>query len=171
MEISFCELRAKEVVNVFNGQKLGNIIDMIIDTACARVLGIVVPNCKSGFNLFRSNAELFIPYHRIVKIGKDIILVDLNNITTQSTNNSPNKKSDKSSKYSVDQNSTNTLNNQPTNNQYYNNQNSQPNTQYIDNEPYNGSIYSTDNYPYNSINNTYNNRYSNKYADNSQYDY
>ena len=29
MELSFCELRAKEVVNICDGRKMGNIIDMI----------------------------------------------------------------------------------------------------------------------------------------------
>ena len=86
MEISFCELRAKEVVNVFNGKKLGNIIDMIIDTRCARVLGIVVPNCDAKFTIFKSSSDVFIPYNNIVKIGKDVILVDLSHISTLSNN-------------------------------------------------------------------------------------
>lgn len=86
MEISFCELRAKEVVNVFNGKKLGNIIDMIIDTRCARVLGIVVPNCDAKFTIFKSSSDVFIPYNNIVKIGKDVILVDLSQISTLSNN-------------------------------------------------------------------------------------
>lgn len=86
MEISFCELRAKEVVNVFNGKKLGNIIDMIIDTRCARVLGIVVPNCDAKFTIFKSSSDVFIPYNNIVKIGKDVILVDLSQLSKLSNN-------------------------------------------------------------------------------------
>ena len=84
MEISFCELRAKEVVNVFNGKKLGRIIDMIIDTKCARVLGIVVPNCEAKFAIFKSSSDIFIPYNNIIKIGKDVILVDLSQISSMS---------------------------------------------------------------------------------------
>ena len=53
MKITFCELRAKEVVNVFNGKRLGQIIDMVIDTRCAKVIGIVVPNCDSKFKFFK----------------------------------------------------------------------------------------------------------------------
>ena len=86
MEISFCELRAKEVVNVFNGKKLGNIIDMIIDTRCARVLGIVVPNCDAKFTIFKSSSDVFIPYNNIGKIGKDVILVDLSQLSKLSNN-------------------------------------------------------------------------------------
>jgi len=83
MQISFCELRAKEVVNVYNGKRLGNIIDMIIDTACARVLGIVVPNHNAKFSIFKPSSDVFIPYNNIVKIGKDVILVDLSHVSTQ----------------------------------------------------------------------------------------
>jgi len=77
MDISFCNLRCKDVVNVCDGKNLGNITDIIIDTCCGRVLGIVVPSSKSFFSFFKSNNDIFIPYNRICKIGKDIILVDI----------------------------------------------------------------------------------------------
>lgn len=78
MELSFCELRAKEVVNIYDGRSLGHIIDIIIDTRCARVTGIVVAGDRNFFNIFKSNCDFFIPYNRICRIGKDIILVELN---------------------------------------------------------------------------------------------
>lgn len=78
MELSFCDLRAKEVVNVPDGRKLGNIIDMVFDTCTGKVTGIVVPSERSFFSFFKSNRDIFIPYQRICKIGKDIILVDIN---------------------------------------------------------------------------------------------
>jgi len=77
MEISFSSLRCKDVINICDGKNLGNITDIIIDTCCGRLIGIVVPNNKSFFNFFKNNNELFIPYNRICKIGKDIILVDI----------------------------------------------------------------------------------------------
>lgn len=77
MEITFCELRAKEVINIYDGRSLGNITDMVIDTSCGRVLGIIVPKDRSIFSIFKSNTDFFIPYNRICKIGKDIILVEL----------------------------------------------------------------------------------------------
>lgn len=77
MEISFCDLRAKEVINVCDGRRMGNIIDIIIDCNCAVVRGIVVPYDKGFFNFFKSNQDIFIPWHRICKIGKDVILVEL----------------------------------------------------------------------------------------------
>lgn len=78
MDISFCKLRSKEVVNICDGKNLGNINDIIIDTSCGKILGLIVPaNNKNFLNFFKSNNDIFIPYNRICKIGKDIILVDI----------------------------------------------------------------------------------------------
>ncbi len=71
------ELRCKEVVNVLDGRKLGHIIDIIFDLASARVLGILVPGEKTGWNVFKSTNQLFIPFGCIVKIGEDAILVEV----------------------------------------------------------------------------------------------
>ena len=114
MQISFCELRAKEVVNVYNGKRLGNIIDMVIDTRCARVLGVVVPNHNAKFSIFKSNSDIFIPYNSIVKIGKDVILVDLSNISTQEINEKKNKNKNENINYST-QYIKETNNNTPNN--------------------------------------------------------
>ena len=78
MELSFCDLRTKEVINVSDGRRLGNVIDMIFETNTACVTGIVVPASRNFFNLFRNNSDIFIPYRRIVKIGKDVVLVEIN---------------------------------------------------------------------------------------------
>ncbi|MGN0961172.1 MAG: YlmC/YmxH family sporulation protein [Christensenellales bacterium] len=77
MEMSFCKLRAKEVINICDGKNLGNITDIIFDTSCGRILGLIIPAQKSFFSFFKSNNDIFIPYNRICKIGKDIILVDI----------------------------------------------------------------------------------------------
>ena len=84
MELSFCELRAKEVVNICDGKKMGNIIDLVFDCSCARITGLVVPAEKSFLNFFKSNNDIFIPYNCIRKIGTDIILVELTPVNTLS---------------------------------------------------------------------------------------
>lgn len=97
MEVTFCELRAKEVVNIYDGRCLGNITDIVIDTSCARVLGIIVPKERKMFNLFKANSDFFIPYNRICKIGQDIILVELttNQINSLSVNPAEQKNTSK----------------------------------------------------------------------------
>ncbi|MCL2621909.1 MAG: YlmC/YmxH family sporulation protein [Firmicutes bacterium] len=80
-ELSFCELRCKEVINVVDGKRLGRICDILFSRHCAKVLGFVVPGCfKGGF--FRRQDEVFIPFNNICKIGCDVILVELKNICT-----------------------------------------------------------------------------------------
>ena len=77
MELSFCELRAKEVVNICDGKRLGNIIDLTFSSRTGQVTGIVVPFGKGLFSILKNTQDIFIPYTRIVKIGKDVILVEL----------------------------------------------------------------------------------------------
>lgn len=74
MEISYTELRSKEVVNLQNGQRMGKIIDLIIESSGKNVLGVVVPGVRK---LFRANEDIFIPWRNISKIGEDAILVSL----------------------------------------------------------------------------------------------
>ncbi len=75
-EISFCELRKKEVVNAADGSKLGHIVDMVISVESKTALGIVAPARRSG--LFSKEQTIFIPLGCIVKIGSDVILIDMN---------------------------------------------------------------------------------------------
>lgn len=77
MDLSFCKLKSKDVINMCDGKNLGNISDLIIDTTCGNVIGLIVPSNKNFFSFLKSSHDIFIPYNRICKIGKDIILVDI----------------------------------------------------------------------------------------------
>ena len=77
MEITFCELKNKDIINVCEGKNLGQLNDLVFDSCTGKIIGIIAPTNKNIFNIFKSNNELFIPYNRICKIGKDIILVDI----------------------------------------------------------------------------------------------
>ena len=74
MDISYTDLRCKDVVNIVNGAKMGRIIDLVIDANCKTVLGLVVPGMRK---IFKSNEDIFIPWDSIVKIGSDTILISL----------------------------------------------------------------------------------------------
>lgn len=75
-ELTFCELREKEIVNVNDGKRFGKIIDLAL-SCNGRVLGIMAPGDKSLFKSFGSRDALFIPWQNINKIGDDVILVNL----------------------------------------------------------------------------------------------
>ncbi len=79
-DITFNELRCKDVVNTVDGKRLGKATDLVIDLKCAVVLGLVLPGEKK---LFKSTDDLFIPWHRITKIGDDVILVKINETDTE----------------------------------------------------------------------------------------
>ena len=77
METSYRELKCKFVVNVTDGRNLGKTTDIVFTYPEGRVLGIAVPG-KNGLRLFKRE-DLFISLHHVVKIGADVVLVDLKN--------------------------------------------------------------------------------------------
>lgn len=81
VEISFCELRTKMVINVVDGKALGRIADIIFSRENAKVVGVIVPGDKN-FHLFGRKNELFVPYDRIMRIGLDAVLVELRPLNT-----------------------------------------------------------------------------------------
>ena len=77
MEISFAELKEKEIVNVHDGRKLGRITDVLFDHLNGEVKGVVVPGERK---LFHRSEDLFIPLSKIKRIGDDVILVAIGNM-------------------------------------------------------------------------------------------
>ena len=73
MEISFSELRSKEVVNTQDGRKLGRVCDVVLCYPENRWIGLVVPSGRG----FGKKQELFLELKNIVKIGEDVILVNV----------------------------------------------------------------------------------------------
>ena len=75
-DLTFCELRGKEIVNVVDGKRLGRINDIAL-SCNGKVIGIMAPGGKSGLKSFTGKDSVFIPWQNIRKIGDDVILVDL----------------------------------------------------------------------------------------------
>ncbi|MBQ9790339.1 MAG: YlmC/YmxH family sporulation protein [Clostridia bacterium] len=74
MEITFEDIKNKEIINIFDGRKLGHASDLTFDKQTSRVLGISVPGEK---RLFRKAEQIFIPIENIKKIGEDVCLVKI----------------------------------------------------------------------------------------------
>lgn len=70
------EFRQKEVVNVHTGRRMGYICDIEVDDESGRILSVTVPSGRF-FSSFMKSSDTVIPWERITKIGKDIILVDI----------------------------------------------------------------------------------------------
>jgi len=75
IQLSFQELRCKDVVNIVDGKKLGKIIDVVFDIR-GRVEGLVTPGFRRAF-FFKACDDIFVPWCDIKKIGDDVILVEL----------------------------------------------------------------------------------------------
>ncbi len=71
------ELKQKEVINVQTCRSLGCISDLDIDCKTGCILALIVPGPGKLCFFLGRDFEFFIPWNRIVQIGADIILVDV----------------------------------------------------------------------------------------------
>ena len=87
------ELREREVVNILDGKRLGLASDLEIEMETGKIKAIIVPGPGKFLWLFGKNEDFVIPWERILKIGVDVILVDLPNYAENNVNviNFPNK--------------------------------------------------------------------------------
>lgn len=70
------EFRQREVVDVATGRRLGYICDMEIDDESGKIVSVTVPSGRLFASVMK-NSDTVIAWEKIIKIGKDIILVDL----------------------------------------------------------------------------------------------
>ncbi|WP_152392210.1 YlmC/YmxH family sporulation protein [Paenibacillus guangzhouensis] len=75
MKIS--DFQTKDVINIVDGKKLGQISDLELDLRQGRISSIVVPNYNKFLGLFGGGTDLVIPWRNIVKIGADVVLVKM----------------------------------------------------------------------------------------------
>ncbi len=71
------ELQIKDVINVYDGKKVGNIIDAKIDGNDGKMMKLIVEPNRMFRKFFSSKDELEIIWDQIVKIGDDVILVNI----------------------------------------------------------------------------------------------
>ncbi|PFH89488.1 YlmC/YmxH family sporulation protein [Bacillus sp. AFS088145] len=69
------DFQVKDVVNVADGKKLGNIVDLDIDQSNGKITSIILTKPGKGLNFFSKEEEMTIYWNDIVKIGEDVILV------------------------------------------------------------------------------------------------
>ncbi len=69
------ELQYKDIVNL-DGKKIGNIIDVKLDTS-GKLISLVLEENKKFFKLRSNDAETEISWDKIERIGEDVILVKI----------------------------------------------------------------------------------------------
>jgi YlmC/YmxH family sporulation protein len=73
--VKISEFQIKDVVNVADGKKLGNIDDLEINTTTGKIESIVISSGTRMLGFLGRGEEVIIPWRNIVKIGADVILV------------------------------------------------------------------------------------------------
>jgi len=70
------DLQHKDVVNVLDGKKIGNIIDININLD-GNMNSLIVEKSKLFISMFSNKDEIEIKWEQIEKIGEDVILVKI----------------------------------------------------------------------------------------------
>ncbi|MDF9407297.1 MAG: PRC-barrel domain protein [Pelotomaculum sp. PtaB.Bin013] len=73
------DLVGKEIVNIYNGARLGVVeeSDMDIDVESGEIRSIILPKKNNIINLWIDKQKLIIPWEAVRKIGAEVIIVEL----------------------------------------------------------------------------------------------
>lgn len=78
--IKASDLREKEVININDGTRLGLIEDVEVNLDKGRIEALIVPGNGGLFSLFSNkSSDYVISWKNIIRIGSDVILVDMDN--------------------------------------------------------------------------------------------
>ena len=72
--MNLSDLQNKDIINVIDGKKIGNIIDARFNIANGMIEKFILSPSKSLFSLKNSTIE--IGFSKIKKIGEDVILIE-----------------------------------------------------------------------------------------------
>ncbi|KAF0195427.1 MAG: ylmC [Bacillota bacterium] len=76
--MKFSELAGKEIINTFDGSRLGLLgdSDLVINPRTGKILSLVI--MKRGLlGMFRGSTEVTISWQSVKKIGQDMIILDV----------------------------------------------------------------------------------------------
>jgi YlmC/YmxH family sporulation protein len=84
------ELIGKEMVNIYDGMRMGTVAesDMLVDQETGQIVSIILPNKGNALNFWVDRQKLVIPWEAIKKIGREVIVVDLDNTHMRLKNSS-----------------------------------------------------------------------------------
>lgn len=77
MTCRITDLRSKEILNIRDGSKLGNICDLDVDTETGRLVALIIYGKSKAMGLLGREDDIVIPWDSIDVIGDDAILVSL----------------------------------------------------------------------------------------------
>lgn len=73
--VKISEFQIKDVVNVSDGKRLGNIGDIEINLTTGKIEAVIISGSGRVLGFFGKDEDIVIPWKNIIKIGQDVILV------------------------------------------------------------------------------------------------
>ncbi len=73
--VRISEFQMKDVVNISDGRRLGNVADIEINLDNGKIETIIIGFSGKLLGFFGKEEEIIIPWNQIVKVGEDVILV------------------------------------------------------------------------------------------------
>ena len=73
---SINDLRLKEVINLFDGARLGSIDDALIDLSTGRLTALTLPGIYKLMGILGREEDKIIIWEDIKKFGDDLIIID-----------------------------------------------------------------------------------------------
>ena len=71
------DFKHKEVVNIKDGKRFGDVQNVCADLETGVITSIIVPGSNKFMNIFSSNNDIVIPWQNVKCIGDDLILVEI----------------------------------------------------------------------------------------------
>lgn len=73
------DLVGKEMVNIYDGMRMGTVgeSDMVVDQESGQIVSIILPNRGNMLNFWTDRQKLVIPWESVKKIGREVIVVDI----------------------------------------------------------------------------------------------
>jgi len=73
------ELMGKEIVNLYDGSRLGHIgeADLVLDMAAGTVAAIVLPARGGWLSFFGGRQEMVIPWEAVHKVGSEVVVINM----------------------------------------------------------------------------------------------
>ena len=75
--VRLCELRDKEVINVCDGERLGNVCDIDFDEKTGQICTLIIPGPCNVLGILGRDHEYIVPYQCVCRIGSDVVLVQV----------------------------------------------------------------------------------------------
>lgn len=81
--VKISDLRAREIINIVDGRRLGLIKDIDIDLEGGKITAIILPGAGGGkfLGFLGKEEEIIVPWDKIIKIGMDVILVEVSSFS------------------------------------------------------------------------------------------